>query len=64
MSQQELLSFVIERFCSLGIEAMLSGSHASSVQGEARATHDIDLVVDMSESQIPAFVAAFSEDRF
>jgi hypothetical protein len=38
MSQQELLNDVITTLQNLGIEFMLSGSHASSLQGEARAT--------------------------
>jgi hypothetical protein len=45
MSQQELLKLVIARLDRAGIEYMLTGSLASSLQGEPRATHDIDLVV-------------------
>ena len=40
MSQQELLTHVIDTLQNLGIKFMLTGSHASSLQGEARATHD------------------------
>jgi hypothetical protein len=45
MPQQELLKLVIERLDEAGIEYMLTGSLASSLQGEPRATHDIDLVI-------------------
>jgi len=45
MSQQELLKLVIARLDEAGIEYMLTGSLASSLQGEPRATHDIDLVI-------------------
>ena len=42
MPQQELLKLVIARLDEAGIEYMLTGSLASSLQGEPRATHDID----------------------
>jgi hypothetical protein len=45
VSQQELLKRVIARLDEAGIEYMLTGSLASSLQGEPRATHDIDLVI-------------------
>jgi hypothetical protein len=45
MSQQELLKLVVARLDEVGIEYMLTGSLASSLQGEPRATHDIDLVI-------------------
>ena len=45
MSQPELLKLVGEQLDAAGIEYMVSGSIASSLQGEPRATHDIDIVV-------------------
>jgi len=39
---------------------MLSGSLASSLQGEPRATHDIDLVVDIRVGDVSRIVAALS----
>ena len=45
MSQQELLKRVIAKLEESGIEYMLTGSLASSLQGEPRATHAIDLVI-------------------
>lgn len=38
---------------------MVTGSVASSIQGEARATHDIDVVVAMTTAAVPALLAAF-----
>lgn len=64
MSQQELLTEVSHTLRELGIEFMLTGSHASSLQGEARLTHDIDLVVDLSARQIRPLLDAFPGDRF
>lgn len=45
MSQQELLKKVIQALDAAGIEYMATGSLVSSLQGEPRSTHDIDLVV-------------------
>ena len=45
MSQPELLKLVGQRLEAAEIEYMVSGSIASSLQGEPRATHDIDIVV-------------------
>ena len=64
MSQQELLTDVVQTLKSLGIEFMLSGSHASSLQGEARATHDIDLVAKLTPDDVDPLFTAFQEDRF
>ena len=44
MSQQGLLKLVVEVLNRLGIDYMVSGSVVSSLQGEPRATHDIDVV--------------------
>ncbi len=45
MSQQELLRNVVARLEEVSIEYMLTGSVVSSLQGEPRATHDIDIVI-------------------
>lgn len=45
MSQQELLKRVIHAPEAAGVDYMLTGSLASSLQGEPRSTHDIDLVI-------------------
>ncbi|MDB5390485.1 MAG: hypothetical protein JWM11_6131 [Planctomycetaceae bacterium] len=64
MSQQELLTDVLATLEKLGIEYMLTGSHASSLQGEARATHDIDFVVILTAEHIQPLLDAFAKDRF
>ena len=48
MSQPELLKLVARRLEETGVEYMVTGSVASSLQGEPRATHDIDVVVSVS----------------
>ena len=45
MSQQELLKRVVRILDGAKIKYMLTGSVVSSLQGEPRSTHDIDIVV-------------------
>jgi hypothetical protein len=59
MSQQELLKKVVRTLEQLDIEYMVSGSMASSLQGEPRSTHDIDIVIDLPQSKARALAAAF-----
>lgn len=47
-----------------GIEYMITGSIASSLQGEPRSTHDIDLVVDVQRSAVNRLVGAFPSPDF
>jgi hypothetical protein len=43
---------------------MVTGSVASSLYGEPRSTHDIDLVVQIHEPDIAPLLAAFPSPRF
>ncbi len=56
MSQQELLIKLLESLEQAGIDYMLTGSVVSSLQGEPRSTHDIDIVVTIELDQIAALV--------
>lgn len=58
MSEQSLLKRVVEALDEAGVAYLLSGSLASSLQGEPRATHDIDLVVDIHRADVRRVVAA------
>jgi hypothetical protein len=60
MSEQGLLTRVVTALVSTGVDYMLSGSLASSLQGEPRATHDIDLVVALRPADVPIVAAALS----
>ena len=64
MSQSELLTRIVETLERLGIDYMLTGSLASSLQGEPRSTHDIDIVVRLTSLDAPGLIAAFSTDEF
>jgi hypothetical protein len=64
MSQKTLLIDVASLLDGFGIAYMLTGSHASSLQGEPRSTHDIDLVVALEPYLLPRLLAAFPAPRF
>jgi hypothetical protein len=59
MSQQELLKRVVLTLEQLGVGYMVSGSIASSLQGEPRSTHDIDIVIDLPQSKTHDLASAF-----
>ena len=60
MSEQSLLKLVVEALEDAGVGYLLSGSLASSLQGEPRATHDVDLVVDIRPADVGRLVGALS----
>jgi len=64
VSQQQLLEKVVPILESLGIDYMVTGSIASSMQGEPRSTHDIDLVVQIPPQAIGHLLAAFPAPDF
>lgn len=59
MSQQKLLKQVIKTLNQSGIQYMLTGSVASSLQGQPRATHDIDMVIAIEKSKAHELAEAF-----
>jgi hypothetical protein len=64
VSQQELLKRVVEALTRVGIDYMVTGSVVSSLQGEPRATHDVDLVVSVDQSRVGDIVSAFPPPEF
>jgi len=50
---------VVQTLEALGIRYAIVGSIASSLWGEPRATHDVDLVVMLSTDDLPALQSAF-----
>jgi hypothetical protein len=64
MSQQELLKKVIQALDQSGIQYMITGSVVSSLQGEPRSTHDIDLVIAIEKSNAHKLVGAFPPPDF
>lgn len=64
MSQQELLKKVISVLEGAKIDYMVTGSLVSSLQGEPRSTHDIDLIVSIKKESIDDLVKGFSSPEF
>jgi len=64
MSQQELLKKVIQTLDDAGIQYLVTGSVASSLQGEPRSTHDIDLVIAIERSDVKKLINAFPSPAF
>ncbi|MEK7450260.1 MAG: hypothetical protein AAB019_12360 [Planctomycetota bacterium] len=64
MSQQELLKKVVQTLENTGIPYMITGSIVSSLQGEPRTTHDIDILVVLQKSDIDKLINAFPPPDF
>jgi hypothetical protein len=60
----DLLSTFVEPLENAGISYMVTGSVASSIYGEARLTMDVDLVLQMQESDIPSLHAIFKTPAY
>ena len=64
MPQQELLIAVIRALDGARIPYMLTGSLVSSMQGEPRATHDIDVIVSLQTADVGQLVSVFAPPRY
>ncbi len=60
----DLLELFIAPLQEVELRYFVTGSIAATIYGEPRATHDIDLVVALAESQIDSLAAAFPVDSF
>jgi hypothetical protein len=63
-NEQELLVDCLNRLNWTGIPYMLTGSMASNLWGVPRTTHDLDFVLLLRQSEVPRFVAEFSNGFF
>ncbi len=64
MSQFELLKKAVDFLNSTGTPYMLTGSIVSSFQGEPRSTHDIDMMIQLSETSADALIREFSGSEY
>lgn len=64
MSQSELLKKVAAALEATSTRYMLTGSYASSLQGEPRLTHDIDLVVAIAPAAARSLALMFPPPDF
>ncbi len=60
MLQPKLLKSVLSLLDQHHIDYMITGSFVSSLQGEPRSTHDVDILVNITSSVIPILVEAFT----
>ena len=64
MTQDELLLDVIRRLNKLGVIYMLTGAYAVSFHGEPRATHDIDIKINLQTKDITSIYENFKRDFY
>ncbi len=64
MQDHDIFLLYCNKFASLGIEYMVTGSVASILYGEPRLTHDIDMVLSVEELDCKAFAIEFPLDDF
>jgi hypothetical protein len=64
VAQQGLLVHTVRTLDQAGIEYMITGSIVTSLQGEPRSTHDIDVVVQISAAEVPRLIEAFPRPKY
>jgi hypothetical protein len=64
MLQPKLLNHLLTVLNESHIDYMVTGSIVSSLQGEPRATHDVDIVVNIKNSVIPELIKAFPPPQY
>lgn len=64
MQGLNLFSLFTEKLLENNIDFFITGSVASIVYGDPRLTHDIDLVISMSQAKVDSFIKAFPAIEF
>ena len=64
MPEPDLLELFVARLEAMGANYLVTGSVAATLYGEPRATHDIDLVVELSAANRDALSHSFSAIDF
>jgi hypothetical protein len=64
MAQSELLKKVVAALDATGTPYMLTGSYASSLQGQPRSTHDIDLLVAITPTAARTLLQLFTDPQY
>ena len=59
MLQPKLLIKVLALLNENQIDYMITGSLVSSIQGEPRATNDVDIVVNITDTAVPVLIKTF-----
>lgn len=64
MQEHDLFRIFISRLNRLGMRYIITGAVASTIYGEPRLTHDLDLVLELSTNEVEKFTDAFPPDEF
>ena len=64
MPEPKLYHIFVSNFNKLGIRYMVTGAAASIVYGEPRLTHDVDVVMDLTPSEVEPFLNSFPLEKF
>jgi len=64
VEQSDLLKFAVRELEGIGIAYALIGSFASGIWGESRFTQDIDLLIDLSQSQVNLLFKSYPAEDF
>ena len=64
MPEPDLIELFVARLREVGADYLVTGSVAATLYGEPRATHDIDLVVELSAAHRDALPSAFPAEEF
>jgi hypothetical protein len=64
MSQQELLKRLVDFLDEAEVPYMLTGSVASSLHGEPRSTHDLDVVVVLDRKSVAQLLQTFRTPEY
>jgi hypothetical protein len=64
MDQLEFFRYVIGILHGSGLRYMVVGSFASGFWGEPRATYDVDVVISLAASDLPALATLYPTEEF
>jgi hypothetical protein len=64
VTQTDLLRYALDVLERLAVPHMVVGSFASTTYGEYRFTNDIDLVIALTEHDVPGLLAAFPDTEY
>jgi hypothetical protein len=64
MPEPDLIELFVARLAEMGADYVVTGSVAATLYGEPRATHDIDLVVELSAAHRDALPRVFPAEEF
>ena len=64
MPEPDLIELFVARLGGIGADYFVTGSVAATLYGEPRATHDIDLVVELSMAHCDALPRIFPPEEF